>query len=82
MLLLLTAVNLKKLWRCDIILWHSVHSKIREKAPDYSHFEGGIHRQYSNFIILFYTFFFKKVMKKIRKELLLFSGILKQRPDI
>jgi len=47
MLLLLIVVKLKKLWRYDIILCHSVHSKFRGKEPDYSRFERGTHRQYS-----------------------------------
>lgn len=60
MLLLLIVVNLKKLWRCDIIMWHNAYSKLRDKEPDDSHFERGTHRQYSNLRIIFYTFFFKK----------------------
>jgi len=81
-LLLLIVVNMKKLWRRDTILWHRVHSKLRDKESDDSRFKRGTHRQYSNLRIIFYTFYLKNVMKKIRKEFLLFSGIFKQWPDI
>jgi len=45
---------LKKLWRCDIILWHRVHCKSRDKESDDSRFERGTYSQYSNLRILFY----------------------------
>jgi hypothetical protein len=42
MLLLLIAVSLKKLWRCDVILWLGVQNEFRENKPDESDFERGI----------------------------------------